>query len=421
MSESESVGEEENGQTISIADELRQFVRQVEALGEALPLAANVLDLVRKNQNKELQQFLEESGTLEEETDRSKTFNISPSSFQLLTKRLRTVEKLRIGSETLPRIFVVALVSQFDFFVGRLLRCLYYLRPELLETSDRSLSFSQLVALDSIDAAREFLIEKEVETLLRKSHPEQFDWLEKRFGLTLRKNLDSWAPFVELTQRRNLFVHANGLVSSQYLSVCERQGVNFERVPKLGESLGCTPEYFSVAYDCVFEIAVKLAQVLWRKVAPDALDEADSSMMQVSYDLLMEERYQLATRLLEFGTKELKKHSSDEIKRILVVNCAQAYKWSGDSERCRSLLGELDWSACGPKFRLAVAVLVDDFTDGARIVENIGKDGEVKESDYQHWPLFKEFRESPEFLKAFEGAFGHEFSMPKEHVQDRAK
>ena len=191
-----------------------------------------MLHLMRLAEHKKFGEFLEKNAKLESETGNVKTFAIGPKHVHASRRKKRAVERLELGCETLPRIYVVALVSQFDFFVGRLLRCLYYLRPGLLHTSDRSLSFAQLVALESVDAAREFLIEKEVEALLRKSHSEQFDWLERKFGLPLRKGLDSWSACVELTERRNLFVHANGAVSSQYLAVCDQHGVQVERRPE---------------------------------------------------------------------------------------------------------------------------------------------------------------------------------------------
>ena len=60
--------------------------------------------------------------------------------------------------------------------------------------------------------------------------------------------------------RRNLFVHCNGIVSSQYLANCESHKVVYEREPTLGEELRVTRKYYDAAYHCIFEMGVKWAK-----------------------------------------------------------------------------------------------------------------------------------------------------------------
>ncbi len=104
-------------------------------------------------------------------------------------------------------------MARWDAFIGDILRWLYGVHPGSIDKSGRSLSFSELVALGSIDAAREKIVEDEIDTVLRKSHIEQFDYLEDKLQIPLRKDLDIWPIFVELTQRRHLIAHTNGRVT----------------------------------------------------------------------------------------------------------------------------------------------------------------------------------------------------------------
>jgi len=117
------------------------------------------------------------------------------------------------------------LVHKYDAYLGRLLRVAFYIRPEILAASDKTLTYTDLASFKSLSAARESLIEREVESVIRDSHIDHFNWMEKRFDLPLRKDLEVWPKFVEITERRNLFVHCDGIVSSQYLSVCKAHGV----------------------------------------------------------------------------------------------------------------------------------------------------------------------------------------------------
>jgi hypothetical protein len=168
------------------------------------------------------------------------------------------------------------------------------------------------------------------------------------------------------------------------------------------------------------EIGVKLAHVLWRKEQPDDRADADSNLIEVTFDLLVEGRWALAQRLLDFGTQTLKKWSSDERRRTLVVNRCQAYKWGGRSEMARRILEVEDWSAAADKFKLAEAVLHDDFAKAALLMAKLGADSkDVQKGDYREWPLFREFRRSAEFLSTYEQLYAEPFRVttPKGMVQ----
>jgi hypothetical protein len=65
-----------------------------------------------------------------------------------------------------------------------------------------------------------------------------------------------------------------------------------------------------------------------------------------------------------------------------------------------------DWTAASSKFKIARAVLADDFGEAAGLMEKIGDKGDVPKSGYRDWPLFKEFRKSDVFQEAFLRIFG---------------
>ncbi len=306
-----------------------------------------------------------------------------------------------------PRVFVLAIVSQFDAFLGRLLRVIFLLRPELMASSERTLTLSQLLDLGTIESATEYLLEKEIESVLRKSHVEQFAWMENKFSIKLHESLDSWPVFVELTERRNLFAHANGIVSDQYIAACKSNGVEIPEDCSRGTRLRVSPEYFKCAYHCVYEIGIKLSQVLWRKLKPDQLEEADDNLTDVTYDLLAAGKFSLACKLFDFACITLKKHGSAHSKLVMIINRAQAYKWMGDPDKCKSALNDEDWSACAPQFHLAIAVLEDNFERAAEIMRSIGPNGVMKETYYQEWPLFRDFERLiclPLFIRRFSGS-----------------
>lgn len=224
----------------AIGDVIADFVAQLESLATSLPLAMRAIQAAHRLTHKSYEDFIAKN-CREETIDGAVYVGVSlehSDRYNVLSKRVR---RTFTAYSVVPRGFLVSLVSTYDAFLGKLVGALFRIRPELLKSSDRTLTYLQLSEFQSIAEAREHLLEKEVETLLRKSHAEQFDWLESKFAVKLRVDLPAWPTFIEVTERRNLFVHADGLVSSQYLKVCREHRVEVDAETKVGSQLRCRP------------------------------------------------------------------------------------------------------------------------------------------------------------------------------------
>jgi hypothetical protein len=394
-----------------VGQEIDLFIRQIDGLADTLPIATQVVQAVNHTYRQELRRFLEQECTLATDDGQYKTYTVAGDNYFKFRRLDGRFQKARLAQELVPRTFLVSLVSQFDAFLGRLIRQLFTIKPEALDSTTSTLTFSQLTQFGSIENARDYIVDKEIESVLRKSHAEQFDWFETKFGLKLRVDLNVWPLFIEVTERRNLFVHSNGLVSHQYCEVCKRHGVMLEPDIVPGKVLLVSRQYFETAHECLFEIGVKLGQVLWRKLKPDDLEFADGNLLSIGYELLEEGRYRLARCLLDFSTQTLKKHSREELRLSMIINRAQAYKWSGDEATALKIISEGDWSPTALKFQLAQAILLDDFNRAIDIMIKIGPRGEITKTAYREWPLFKEIRKSSDFGKTFEDIFGEPLNI----------
>ena len=401
-------------QTPSFEREIHSFISHIESLSKALEPTMSAMVKALKESSEAIDTFIKKKGVRRARKDGSDSFMLKPEDLHQFERRIKTVSSASLAVRNIPQIFLCSLVHKYDAYLGRLLRVAFAAKPEILSASEKTLTYADLAKFSSLTAARESLIEREVESIIRDSHTDHFDWMEKRFGLPLRKDLDIWPQFVEITERRNLFVHCDGIVSSQYIAVCRKHGVKLDGTIKAGDQLTVDPDYFRKAFDCMLEIGIKLGHVLWRKLQPSDIKEADTALQLTGYDLLVEERYELAKMILRFATNTLKSVSSDQIRRMNIINLCIAHKFSGDEQNCMSVLDSEDWTACSPEFRLAEVVLKDDFTAASRIMEAIGKEGTVKREYYSTWPLFKAFRESKEFLTSYRKLFGEEFVVPED-------
>lgn len=416
--------EEEASFSDLLGANLDRFLEELSALNDTLPIQIVMLSI----KHKELIKRLDAISTKTEETDeegneviRYKVTNDELEEFPKIHKHLNRAE---IAQKIIPRNFIVSIVSQYDAFLGELVRTIYDINPNLIRSSEKELTPSDLFNYDSIEDLKLHIVDKEVDSLLREEHLEQLKVLEKRISKVtkkdfyLTKNLPVLNDFVELTQRRNLFVHTNGLVTRQYLDVNTKW--KFKKCKSsINDELRAEPEYCKNAYRVLFEMSVKLTHVLWRKFIPEDRLSADEHLNQIIYDLLVDSEYELAVIICDFSTNTIKKFSSEQLRKFIVINKAIAYKLLDSEKKCKEIIDNEDWSI-GNEFKLAKLVLEDEFERAKKLMIKIGSNDELlNKGAYENWPLFKNFRKTKQFKKAYFKLFDQEFSL--EEVQNKKK
>jgi hypothetical protein len=391
---------------------ISRFVGTIRSLRSTLPLVASTVQEAEGKAKRAFASYLEKHSVEKEPQEDGTTNYTLPAEHAVRIRELAArTERTAIATQILPRTFIVSLVSEYDAYLGDLVRVLYNKQPALIDSSEKQFAFSEIAAFPTIEDLRSSVIDKEVDTLLRESHADQIEWLERQLGLILTRDLKIWPDFIEITERRNLFVHTGGKVTAQYITNCNRHAVLLSEEVKIGEFLTVEPEYFVHACDVILEVGVKLAHVLWRKIAAGERAEADTMLNVTCYNLIHVNEFPLAIELLTFATETIRKHSSEEIYLYMRLNKAQAHKWSAQITECNSILDEIDWTAKSPKFRMVRLALRDEFDDAASLMQTIGPNGEVSLADYYDWPVFREFRRSDQFKSALREVFGVEFQL----------
>lgn len=307
--------------------------------------------------------------------------------------------------EIFPSIFLLGLVSQFDAFLGKLLRVLALKKPHILVQSERQFSAKEVFEFSTIEEFRNQLIEKEIETVLRKSHAEQFTWIENKTGLKLRKNLSSWPNFIEIFERRNLLAHTNGRVSNTYLSKCTEAGC--ENLAEIGHSLDVSPQYLYESTQTLLEIGLKLLQVLMRSTEnnEETDDSANDLLRDHTYELLYHEHLGVASSLLEFAFTPSVKHHDQRCEYVLIINRAIVFKALGKTDEMLKVIAPLEKMPLTVEFTLCILAIKGDVD---KLVEKISKlrSGEFPVEAFMEWPAFKEARVEPKFIAALQGYYG---------------
>lgn len=385
---------------------INDLIHNIDSLATTLPLLLRTIDSSYDTITEKRNKFLEANCEFVAEKDH---YLIHPEN-RLNHKVLHREEKnLKTARKIINRNYVVSLISQFDDFIGSMIRTIYYLKPELLNASEKNLSFSELLEFNEIKDAREYIIEKEIETVLRNSHLDHFKWFENKLKINLRKDLSIWPKFIEVTERRNLYVHNNGKISSQYVKVCKSNGYIFSDIPVVGTLLSDNEGYFNESFECIFELGFKLNQVIRRKLFPADTEEADKSMINITFELIENEQYDLAKSLLDFDAKYIKSHYSDDLTCRMLLNRAQVYRWLGDVTKSKNIINSRDWSASSDIFRLASNVLLENYEEATKFMKKIGNSSElIVKSNYRDWPIFRDFRKTETYKKTYKNLFEEE-------------
>lgn len=408
-----STNQETKSDKVSIfEDAIDGYIKQINSLIGTMPIVLNILASNTIMHIDKVNEFCKKHKIDKLKVGESSTF---PLEFYGCFERLNSnADKAIEAMKLYPCNIVVSLVSIYDAFLGNIIKAIYKTTPERLKECNREFTINEILQFESIEDAKERVIEKEAETVVRGSHIEQLEWLKKKLGTSF-KDFASYRKFVEITERRNLFVHTNGIVSRQYINVCNSVGVEGVSEIKVGDKLVATPEYVFESYKVLFEVGVKLGIVVWRKLKKGD-KTPDYYLNNICYNLLKQEKYDLAKTMLHFATETIKDAVNDEVRRIFIINKSLAYYLSGDKKTCNAILDKEDWSASATMFKLAEAVLKEDYSLAVSKMEAAKSD--IDNLAYCEWPLFKNFRNSEEFKTEYQRLFGQGFEYTEPQTEN---
>lgn len=400
---------------------LEKLITHIDSIHDTLPMVSLLTKPYRLKANKEFSDFVDIHVTKAQVGEGKVQVTVPTEHVKMYENLSKNASISNLANTIVAESLFVALISQYDAFFGRLLRILFQLKPELLNPSERQIMFSQLKEFASIDEIREYVIEKEIDSVMRKSHADHFSYLENKLEMKLREDLPIWKTFIEITERRNLFVHCGGVVSNQYLSVCNLHKVDTGKV-KLNDKLFIENlEYFKSAYECLYELATKLTHTLWRKILPNDLEFADLSLNMICYDLIAIRQLRLCDILLDFANKQ-KKHFNDYTKNLFIINKALSFYLKNEKDTATKIIRAKDWSASSDIFIMASHIILDELPEVVRLMKKVGnEDKELGKEQYRSWPLFFKLRSDKIFKETYKEIFNEDYNVievPKRPVEN---
>lgn len=345
----------------------------------------------------------EENGEENSNSSNEAPSMVDPAKLNELAKFLRNTRlNSPLQSQLLRQGALITLISFFESLIADLLQFFYLKYPNALPSEGHILSLADLREIGSIEDAEKYLIDKEVDDLLRENIETQIEYFTKRPKVNLKLLDDQLTTLVEINQRRNLLVHNSGEVNRTYIARVSKDYLR-EKEIKEGDILTVNGEYLSNSIDLTYLCGTILLEQCWRKWVKEEIEIADNLLRKLSYDLLVEKRWNLVIQIAEFASKLDFKSDSDS--RIVTINHAIALKEQNKTDEMETLLSQKDWSSCSINFHVALYALRDQEKEMINFLMKSVAAEEIDKEALVEWPLFRWFRESNAFDETLEKLF----------------
>jgi hypothetical protein len=246
---------------------------------------------------------------------------------------------------------------------------------------------------------------QEVDSVLKRRLEEQVSYMVDQLGVDLHALVPHMDSLIELVQRRNLFLHSDGIVNDHYLDRVPQSYIVSHNIRKDQQLLVGAP-YLSRAIDLMYLAGTILTQQCWRAWEPNEHSDADNFMTQCLYETLGDQRYELAAALGSYGGGL--SFANLRSARVVAIDRAIALKELGRHDEMEQLLSSYDWSSSTTEFRLALHVLRDEEDEFFQLLPQAISEEVIGCHELREWPLFCHLRQKPRFVAIMEQYFSLE-------------
>lgn len=141
----------------------------------------------------------------------------SKSVQELLSEMLRTAELSSRGTILIRDMILVYLVTEFESFLRGVIKITFQRKPEVLSTSQKSITYEELVKFKQIDDALHRIIDKEASSIINQDIEDINKYFTDKFKVKMSVHTE-WKEFKERFYRRNIIIHNDGVTNRVYRS-----------------------------------------------------------------------------------------------------------------------------------------------------------------------------------------------------------
>lgn len=377
---------------------------------------------IKKKDKEDLKQIIAKYKIAEDDIT-----NVVAVSDKNIIKRIKSIEKNEniLDESKIYQNFLISIVTLYENFLGDMLKWILTKYPEQLP-DDKQLLYQDFLKFSSIDDIKNFYIGSYIRTIMSAKCFEQIKYVDKL--LNKKDFLTNYIPvkeLVEISSRRNLYVHNEWIINEQYVKNCKE--VNIDNIWEIWDILKIDKSYFNNAFNTIYESTLKIAYLIFCKCSQekDEIEMFDaffnSNCFELISDIEDKEKISLSSHLLEFVTNYIwgKKEHNTFSKRMYTINLALCYKIQWNCSKCKDIINNEDRSTASSSFKLAIFVLEEKRKEASNLMpsatdferEDVKNEEKLsfRDEDYRNFPIFFEFRKTEEFLNEYEKLFKRKF------------
>lgn len=339
----------------------------------------------------------------------SQSFIIHEEDVFSVKRRLNFLSHEMRTDNALQRAKLSSLIAEFDFLMLKVLKTFAIENQSIFVSDDEAIPAAYFRQGNSFKDWEKEKSEEEISKILRGSHEATIKWiLEEIAEVENLKTVTSnkyYIDFLEICQRRHLFVHNGGVVNKNYITNCRKIGVNEDNIPAMGTRLHADAKYLRSAAARVYLTGTYLTHLCIQKRFPQHKEESYSLLLSASHDFLSEDLTKMAERIIDFAEYKKKDFKNDTklsfgVNRALCKLFDQRLSLDEQTSSASEVLDQYDWSLAPPKFELAQACIRRDFSN----IINLAKSAANTDLDYEvasYFCVFREAREIEGFMSCF--------------------
>lgn len=261
----------------------------------------------------------------------------------------------------------------------------------------KNLSFKELNEIGSIEDARKYLIDDELDDIFRKSFKDWFGIIDSKFNITKEFKEESWniEEINELYQRRNLFVHTDGVVNDFYLKKCDKRLIGDLQK---GAQISASPEYI---LDKV-KIIERLAWFMYYKFCQARYHKDINELFYNVNNKMLPHMLRNCDAITEIWKSIFNNKKVDEEAVIVAkINFFLYYRINGRLEEVVTDLKGFNTSHYANHYVMAKSIILgeDCFEE---VKQYIGSIDDNEFFSCLDWPLFSLIKNKPEYKDLFE-------------------
>jgi hypothetical protein len=296
-----------------------------------------------------------------------------------------------LAPSALARSAFVGAITEFEVLLSSLLRIGAFRHPKALGVLDRRFTVAEyestggeplLIRLAAAHTA--------VEELMSQSPAGWFTAILRWPGVDVAQLVPALPDALELFARRNVLVHADGVVDAKYREATKRD------VP-IGSRLDPTTHHTIAAIDLLLGLGEGLALLWTPKIEPSRSLDFEAATSAV-YRQVERRRWPLTRTLASRFLREPVPDGQDPPRAMEINRWLAIREEAGTIDAIEQEVAEWDYPTGDGEWPLAVAALLGDVPNLVRLIDEASSRGE-RLTHPRRWPLMQLMAERHEEVK----------------------